>query len=143
MIDIQYDIIMGGREVSRPYRVGFSPKASGFYPFDDATDLERGRRWRCGVADSSLSLKSDIPQHQRQVRSTGIVKRLFFMFLFLCPSIYPLNHFYGIAFINAARAEAFPLQPSLFFHIIICVVFTLPCRLQSRRQVSCLASRVK
>ena len=40
MIDIQYDIIiMGGREVSRPYRVGFSPKASGFYPFGDATDL--------------------------------------------------------------------------------------------------------
>ena len=40
MIDIQYDIIiMGGREVSRPYRVGFSPKASGFYPFGDATAL--------------------------------------------------------------------------------------------------------
>ena len=30
---------MGGREVSRPYRVCFSPKASGFYPFGDATDL--------------------------------------------------------------------------------------------------------
>ena len=29
---------MGGREVSRPYRF-FSPKASGFYPFYDATDL--------------------------------------------------------------------------------------------------------
>ena len=40
MIDIQCDtIIMGGREVSRPYRVGFSPKASGFYPFGDATAL--------------------------------------------------------------------------------------------------------
>ena len=40
MTDIQYGItIMGGREVSRPYRVGFSPKASGFYPFGDATDL--------------------------------------------------------------------------------------------------------
>ena len=40
MIDIQYDIIiMGGREVLRPYRVGFSPKASGFYPFGDATAL--------------------------------------------------------------------------------------------------------
>ena len=39
MIDIQYSItIMGGREVSRPYRF-FSPKASGFYPFDDATAL--------------------------------------------------------------------------------------------------------
>ena len=30
---------MGGREVSRPYQVGFSPKASGFYPFGDATAL--------------------------------------------------------------------------------------------------------
>ncbi len=39
MIDIQYSItILGGREVSRPYRV-FSPKASGFSPFGDATDL--------------------------------------------------------------------------------------------------------
>ena len=39
MVDIQYSItIMGGREVSRPYRF-FSPKASGFYPFDDDTDL--------------------------------------------------------------------------------------------------------
>ncbi|MCI6562870.1 MAG: hypothetical protein MSA44_05170, partial [Bacteroidales bacterium] len=44
MIDIQYNItIIGGREVSRPYRF-FSPKASGFYPFGDATDLVRGRR---------------------------------------------------------------------------------------------------
>ena len=40
MTDIQYGIIiMGGREISRPYWVGFSPKASGFYPFGDATDL--------------------------------------------------------------------------------------------------------
>ena len=30
---------MGGREVSRPYRVCFSPKASGFYPWGDATAL--------------------------------------------------------------------------------------------------------
>ncbi|MDY3216837.1 MAG: hypothetical protein SOX13_06910 [Sodaliphilus sp.] len=40
MTDIQYGItIMGGREVSRPYWVGFSPKASGFYPYSDATAL--------------------------------------------------------------------------------------------------------
>ena len=40
MVDIQYGItIMGGHEVSRPYRNWFSPKASGFYPFGDATDL--------------------------------------------------------------------------------------------------------
>ena len=37
--------------------------ASGFYPFGDATDLVRGRREGCGVADSSPSLKSDMPQH--------------------------------------------------------------------------------
>ena len=48
MIDIQYGIIiMGGREVSRPHWVGFSPKASGFYPFSDATDLA----WEGGVGD--------------------------------------------------------------------------------------------
>ena len=35
MIDIQHDItVMGG-----PTGFGFSPKASGFYPFDDATAL--------------------------------------------------------------------------------------------------------
>ncbi|MCI6986174.1 MAG: hypothetical protein MR928_09425 [Bacteroidales bacterium] len=40
MVDIQYNnTIMGGREISRPYRLGFSPKASGFYPFGDATAL--------------------------------------------------------------------------------------------------------
>ena len=40
MIDIQHSItIVGRREVSRPYRVGFLPKASGFYPFGDATAL--------------------------------------------------------------------------------------------------------
>ena len=30
---------MGGREVSRPYRVWFFAKACGFYPFVDATAL--------------------------------------------------------------------------------------------------------
>ena len=38
MTDIQYNItIMGG-----PTGFGFSPKASGFYPFGDATDLKEG-----------------------------------------------------------------------------------------------------
>ena len=41
-----------------PTGFGFSPKASGFYPFGDATDLVRGRRWCCGVADSSLGLNT-------------------------------------------------------------------------------------
>ncbi|MDY5878358.1 MAG: hypothetical protein SPJ46_01725 [Sodaliphilus sp.] len=62
MTDIQYGIkIMGGREVSRPYRF-FSPKASGFYPFGDATALPS--------------------------EGGGIAKRLFFMFLFLCPQYF-------------------------------------------------------
>ena len=46
-----------------PTGFGFSPKASGFYPFDDATAL------------------------------AGEAKGCFFMFLFQFPSIFPLNHF--------------------------------------------------
>ena len=39
MVAFQYvTVLLGGREVSRPYRF-FSPKASGFYPFGDATAL--------------------------------------------------------------------------------------------------------
>ncbi|MDD7096067.1 MAG: hypothetical protein PUI12_09640 [Bacteroidales bacterium] len=46
-----------------PTGLCFSPKARGFYPFGDATDLVRGWREGCGVADSSPCLKSDMPQH--------------------------------------------------------------------------------
>ena len=35
MTDIQYNTTIMGE----PTGFGFSPKASGFYPFDDATDL--------------------------------------------------------------------------------------------------------
>ncbi|MDY5260653.1 MAG: hypothetical protein SPH19_05840 [Sodaliphilus sp.] len=134
MIDTQYGIaIMGGREVSRPYRVCFSPKASGFYPWGDATALAgeggvgdvvcliqasasnhkpkksqtkanqskpKGRFFWFVYAkgipkEPSLwfvvyvvCLKSDMPQHQRQVRSTSIAKRLFFMFFVSVPPQY-------------------------------------------------------
>ena len=113
----------------------FSLKASGFYPWGDATALagEGGVRGVVCLIQASASnhkpkkpqtkgtvllvcicqrhtkrtvplvclwfvvyvvcLKSDIPQHKRQVRSTGIAKRLLFMFLFQFPSIFPLNHF--------------------------------------------------
>ncbi|MDY5802635.1 MAG: hypothetical protein SPJ98_02090, partial [Sodaliphilus sp.] len=64
----------------------------GFFPWGDATALG-GVGGVGGVADSRRGFKSDMPHHQRQVRSTGIAKRLFFMFLFQFPSIFPLNHF--------------------------------------------------
>ncbi|MDY5070256.1 MAG: hypothetical protein SPE54_07560 [Sodaliphilus sp.] len=51
---------MGGREVSRPYQVWFFAEANGFYPFSDATDLVRGRRWFVVYV---VCLKSDLPQH--------------------------------------------------------------------------------
>ena len=89
MIDTQYGIaIMGGREVSRPYRVCFSPKASGFYPFDDATALAG----EDGVGDV-VCLKSDMPHHQRQVRSTGIAKRLFFYVFVSVPQYFSTEPF--------------------------------------------------
>ena len=64
MVDIQYDTtIMGGREVSRPYRVWFFAKACGFYPFVDATALPS----EGGVGDVvwmiQACLKSGRPQH--------------------------------------------------------------------------------
>ena len=89
MIDTQYGIaIMGGREVSRPYRVCFSSKASGFYPFDDATALAG----EGGVGDV-VCLKSDMPHHQRQVRSTGIAKRLFFYVFVSVPQYFSTEPF--------------------------------------------------
>ena len=40
MVDIQYGIIiMGEREVPRPYRVWFFAEGERFYPFGDATAL--------------------------------------------------------------------------------------------------------
>ncbi|MDD7190894.1 MAG: hypothetical protein SPG08_08005 [Sodaliphilus sp.] len=69
MIDTQYGIaIMGGREVSRPYRVCFSPKASGFYPCDDATVLagEGGVRGVVWLIQASAS------NHKPKGRSFGL-----------------------------------------------------------------------
>ena len=59
MVDIQYDTtIMGG-----PTGFGFSPKASGFYPFDDATDLAGEGGVGAVVWMIQACLKSDRPQH--------------------------------------------------------------------------------
>ena len=61
MIDTQYGIaIMGGREVSRPYRVCFSPKASGFYPFGDATALAG----EGGVGDVVCLIQASASNHK-------------------------------------------------------------------------------
>ena len=65
MIDTQYGIaIMGGREVSRPYRVCFSPKASGFYPFDDATALAG----EGGVGDVVCLIQASASNHKPKGR---------------------------------------------------------------------------
>ncbi|MDY3290701.1 MAG: hypothetical protein SOX37_07520 [Sodaliphilus sp.] len=100
MVDIQYDTtIMGGREVSRPYRVCFSPKASGFYPWGDATALagEGGVGDVVCLIQASASnhkpKKSDMPHHQRQVRSTGIAKRLFFYVFVSVPQYFSTEPF--------------------------------------------------
>ena len=65
MVDIQYDTtIMGGREVSRPYRVGFSPKASGFYPWGDATALAG----EGGVGDVVCLIQASASNHKPKGR---------------------------------------------------------------------------
>ena len=109
-----------------PTGFGFSPKASGFYPFDDATALAgeggvgdvvcliqasasnhkpKGRFFWFVYAkgipkEPSLwfvvyvvCLKSDMPHHQRQVRSTGIAKRLFFYVFVSVPQYFSTEPF--------------------------------------------------
>ena len=95
MVDIQYDItIIGGREVSRPYWGGFSPKASGFNPFGDATALagEGGVRVVVWLIQASAchaaALTTGAKHWHRQ-------KPVFLCFCFSPPSIYPLNLFVG------------------------------------------------
>ena len=78
MIDTQYGIaIMGGREVSRPYRVCFSPKASGFYPFDDATALAG----EGGVGDVVCLIQASASNHKQKKSQTNKPKGRFFWFV--------------------------------------------------------------
>ncbi|MCI6079906.1 MAG: hypothetical protein MR708_10425 [Bacteroidales bacterium] len=51
---------MGERKVSRPYRVCFSSKASGFYPFDDATALAG----EGGVGDVVCLIQASASNHK-------------------------------------------------------------------------------
>ena len=63
-----------------PTGIGFSPKASGFYPFGDATALVRGRRWCCGMSDFKPRLESATPHHTTNAalpnEGGGIAKRI-------------------------------------------------------------------
>ena len=60
---------MGGREVSRPYRF-FSPKASGFYPFDDATALAG----EGGVGDVVWLIQASASNHKPKEPSLWFVQ---------------------------------------------------------------------
>ena len=72
MTDIQYGIkIMGGREVSRPYRF-FSPKASGFYPFGDATALAG----EGGVGDVVWLIQASASNHKPKGRFFWFAKKI-------------------------------------------------------------------
>ena len=54
---------MGGREVYHvPTGFGFAPKASGFYPFDDATALAGER----GVGDVAWLIQASASNHKPQ-----------------------------------------------------------------------------
>ena len=68
MIDTQHGIaIMGGREVSRPYQVCFSSKASGFYPWGNATALAG----EGGVGDVVCLIQASASNHKpKQTKGT-------------------------------------------------------------------------
>ena len=59
---------MGGREVYHvPTGFGFSPKASGFYPFDDATALAG----ESGVGDVAWLIQASASNHKPKASSSG------------------------------------------------------------------------
>ncbi|MCI6624709.1 MAG: hypothetical protein MR747_01285 [Bacteroidales bacterium] len=90
---------MGGREVSRPYRVCFSPKASGFYPFDDATALAG----EGGVGDVVCLIQASASNHKpKKSQTKGTV-------LLVCIS------------------KGIPKEPSLWFVVyVVCLKSDMP-----------------
>ena len=98
MVDIQYDTtIMGGREVSRPYRVGFSPKASGFYPFGDATALAG----EGGVGDVVCLIQASASNHKPkkpQTKGTVLSNQRDGSFGLYMPEAYQKNRPFGLWF---------------------------------------------
>ena len=96
MVDIQYDIIiMGGREVSRPYRVGFSPKASGFYPWGNVdSPRKRVAEGLCGWRHGNSFPMTQSAQSHRQMRSIPLCSKAVFhvlVFDFIADSATMLN----------------------------------------------------
>ena len=73
-----------------PTGFGFSPKASGFYPFGDATDLtEEG-----GVGDVVWLIQALLEIRHATALTTGAKhwhRKKAVFFLFQSPSIFPLN----------------------------------------------------
>ena len=93
MVDIQQDItVMGGREVSRPYRVWFFAEGERFLSF-----------WRCHRPRKRAALvmwggwfKPQLEIRHATALTTGAKhwhrrKAVFYVFCFCAPSIYPLN----------------------------------------------------
>ena len=92
---------MGGREVSRPYRVWFFAEGERFLSIWRCHRPHwGGRRWCCGVADSSICLKSDCHSTNDRCEALASLKGCFFMFLFQSPSIFPLNRFIRLHGVN-------------------------------------------
>ena len=77
---------MGGREVSRPYWVGFSPKTSGFNPFGDASDLA----WEGGVRVVVWLIQAQLEIRHATALTTGAKhwhrqKDVFYVFVSVPP----------------------------------------------------------
>ena len=63
---------MGGREISRPYRVWFFAEGERFLSIWRCHRPHwGGRRWCCGMSDFKQMLESATPQHQRRPRWGG------------------------------------------------------------------------
>ena len=122
MVDIQYGIIiMGGREISRPYWVGFSPKASGFYPWGNVdSPRKRVAEGLCGWRHGNSFPMTQSAQSHRQMRSIPHCSKAFF-YVFVLDTLTIRQH----CIIYAPRN--FPLNPlKSYLHRLL-----MPCVHQS------------
>ena len=135
MIDIQcVTVIMGGREISRPYQkiVSFGvfrrETASGFYPLGKV-DSPRKRvvEGLCGWRHGNSFPMTQSAQSHRQMRSIPFCfKAVFYVFCFRAPSIYPLNRKNGRHFRLGEMPPLFVLNPDFGDCQLVGVLVILP-----------------
>ena len=111
-----------------PTGFGFSPKASGFYPWGNVVSPpKRVAEGLCGWWHGNSFPMTQSAQSHRQMRSIPFCsKAVFYVFCFRAPSIYPLNRKNGRHFRLGEMPPLFVLNPDFGDCQLVGVLVILP-----------------